>query len=1210
MRSEKIRLARRAEATFAAIMRNAPIALALAAIAACDSGSFDSDVGEQPFLTPEARPQILNGGSSNVFREGAEVILTGKDSEDQDGPIIDWHWSQTAGPSVMLVERSATTISFTAPDVGSGTTLTFELTATDTDDLSDTSSIDVVVLPGQDANKFLSLDLTSDTDISDTFDDFKIVAALADGAIVGSTPAPFTLSAVAYLVYPPRSNPGVDCPIDPGDFAAGMPDMTGTGCLVRKLQDLTPAVLPGGGTGIEGVWPANAPVPASQTVDEQIEAWWNPRYTLDVPRLDIADFNQQFIDAGNRGEMLDPFDVHKTHILISFALTAPQNQSDATLILTKVDDALIDVPLALSPTKFSGNAAFKSGGIQNAGAGLPTGTTVNLESVLAAIAGRESALTSEVYYRTVDPDNTRTTFNAWLQQAGFSSDADGTLLPDAIAGTGEFAHAIYLNNYDLGFGRDMYTRTDEFGNVFSFVENYATLEGAIRGLDPIVTVVMEYSPLLDPADSAAEKFVKFFTYVDNEVNDGVRITSMNFDGRGERFTPGNCLICHGGAKPPGVAELIFDAGCGDAADAACYTWPATNRDGDNIANGNLNSTFLPWDLESFYFADTDPAIIDAHARFDGTTVADDLRRDYGDFSRASQAAQLKKLNQATYSTYNDAYTAGARALVEHWYGGVDANDLLIGDFDDATAPAGWQNGEVVATPTQEDPGATSINPDTAEAIYQDVYAQNCRMCHTNISSESLRFTNYQKFLAQQDLIVATVFEHGVMPAARQTADRFWIDNDGAAPSLLGDEFGVDPDVVAFGPQPIAEINFVGETAAPGNIIIEPERSSTVRVSGASSLFARSYLWSVTYTPLPELVGNPEIAAFQPEVVGAMAEEASFSPDFPGTYEISLTINDSAGVPVLANPAQAMVANFTPQPRALSLTVAEGGNQSLTVRDELNHLCPSPGCKEVFGDGPAIIDVDVGSWDPANGAISLDDPVNGSFAISATEPGPIDVAIPYAVTDIDAETVFESIAISILALTNPFAADDVRAMFAQTTVDPPGSRNLTVDVLRNDSAQPAAAPLTIDSFTQPANGTVTQNGNGLVYSPDIGFLGEDSFTYIAADSDTMGPRTSDPATVNVIVHETTKFETDVVAAFNNFGCRNCHFGRFAPDWADYAEVVERTSPPDQARDSWILRAPTSGHMGPNRNGPPIRSWNESNEDFKTVLRWIEEGSLNN
>lgn len=1191
-------------------LRHAAIAVVAASLVACSSGSFDSNVGKQVNRDPEARPQILNGGTSNVFREGAEVFLTGKASEDSDGPIVDWQWAQTGGPAVRLLERNSATVSFTAPDVSTGTTLTFELTVSDAHSITNSSTVDVVVLPGQDADKFLSLDLATGTDITDTFDNFKVVAALADGAVVGGAPLPFTLSATAHLVYPPRSNPGADCPIDAGDFAAGIPDATGTGCLVRELENLTPADLPGGGTGIEGQWPANTVVPAMQTVDEQIDAPWNRRYTLSVPRLDITDFNQQFIDAGSRNEMLDPFNVSKARIIVSFDLVAPQNQADATLILTKVDDTVIDLPDPLLKATRPGGIASKGASFPNAGSGLPTGATVNLESVLAAIPARESALTSDVYYRTVDPNNTRTTFNDWLQQAGFASDAEGTLLPDANAGNGEFAHAIYLNNYDLGFGRDMYTRTDEFGNVYSFVDNYATLELAIRGIDSFVTVVMEYSPLLDPADTGAEKFVKFYTYVDDEVNDGVRITSMNFDGRGERFTPGNCLICHGGSYPPGVGDLIFDAGCGDTADAACYTWPATNRDGDDIADGNLNATFLPWDLESFYLADTDPAILGAPPQFDGTTVADDLLRDYGDFSLATQEAQLKKLNQAAYSTYNDARTDAARALVEHWYGGVDANGMFVGDFDDSTAPPGWRNGEVVSTPTMMDPGATSVNPDTAETIYQDVVAQHCRMCHTSILSEPAQFTNYQKFLARKDLMVAAAFEHGIMPAARQTADRFWIDNDGRAASTLGEHFDVDPDLAAFGPQPIGKINFVSPTEAPGNVVLQPARATTVRVSGLDSLFARSYLWSVTYTPPPELAGNPAIAAFQPEVVGATAEEASFSPDYPGDYDISLTINESTGVPVESVPSQVAVANFSPQTTPLAMTIGEGDNRTLTVRDELNHLCPSPGCADVFGDGPAMVAVDVASWNPANGSISLDDPADGTFTITANQPGPINVNLPYSITDIDAETSPGTIAVSIQALTNPVAGNDIRAMFAQTTVTPPGSRDITIDVLGNDAADPAAAPLTIDSFTQPANGTVTQNGNDLAYSPDIGFLGTDNFTYVAADSDPV-PRTSNQATVTVSVYETTKFDPDVKAAFgNSIRCINCH-GVFVPDWTDYATLQPFTNPPNDARNSPILTTPSSGHMGSGGgNGPPIGGWNENNEDFKTVLRWIEEGSLDN
>ena len=164
----------------------------------------------------------------------------------------------------------------------------------------------------------------------------------------------------------------------------------------------------------------------------------------------------------------------------------------------------------------------------------------------------------------------------------------------------------------------MYTRTDALGNVFSFVKNYGTLEGAIRGLDSFATVITEYSPLVNHTISTP-KFVKFFTFVEDGSGDAPRVASFDFDGRGERFTPGNCIICHGGQRPPGVSELAFDATCGDPNDATCYAWPTRNRDGVVIADGDLEGTFLPWDIGSLLFADTDPAITRAPVKFDGVT---------------------------------------------------------------------------------------------------------------------------------------------------------------------------------------------------------------------------------------------------------------------------------------------------------------------------------------------------------------------------------------------------------------------------------------------------------------------------------------------------------------------------------------------------------------------------------------------------------------
>jgi hypothetical protein len=72
-----------------------------------------------------------------------------------------------------------------------------------------------------------------------------------------------------------------------------------------------------------------------------------------------------------------------------------------------------------------------------------------------------------------------------------------------------------------------------------------------------------------------------------------------------------------------------------------------------------------------------------------------------------------------------------------------------------------------------------------------------------------------------------------------------------------------------------------------------------------------------------------------------------------------------------------------------------------------------------------------------------------------------------------------------------AALVARDDFALTPMDAP----VTIAALSNDAA-PNAEPLSITALGAPAHGAVSVVGSNLVYTPTVGFLGTDAFTYTA------------------------------------------------------------------------------------------------------------------
>jgi subtilisin family serine protease len=62
-----------------------------------------------------------------------------------------------------------------------------------------------------------------------------------------------------------------------------------------------------------------------------------------------------------------------------------------------------------------------------------------------------------------------------------------------------------------------------------------------------------------------------------------------------------------------------------------------------------------------------------------------------------------------------------------------------------------------------------------------------------------------------------------------------------------------------------------------------------------------------------------------------------------------------------------------------------------------------------------------------------------------------------------------------------------------------NESVTIEVLKNDSDEDGDT-LTIDSFTEATNGTVSKEGENLVYTPKSDYSGEDEFTYTITDGE--------------------------------------------------------------------------------------------------------------
>lgn len=766
--------------------------LLLSLLSACggsvgDAGYQDDD------LPPVANAGVIGLGSSIsttqkrfATRANSEVVLTGKDSDSDYAPILSFDWVQIEGSTVTLIERSSNAVAFNTPSVQVTTTFGFRLTVTDADGKTDTDTVYIDVNPGDDADRFL-------TDPRVPADELTLVAALRGGEVIGNSSVPFSIDVVTTAHWRNR---------------LGVMDQISVNTQTINSQ-----------------FPANFSPALNYNglVDPK-----NPLLIIKLIRLDADDVNQHFEDE-NRERRLDAHELPNAYVDFQFTINLSPSVDFELFALTQdslgADSSLRQIIHSSNVDDNSMVAPANNAFLQS---WESAESVIFLTSLVRNELGLESSISANNYYSLLDPAGELTTLKRWQINAGFA-DADGVLLDDP-----ETAHALYVNNFDLGFGRDMYLRKSDNGNVYSYVTNYPTIESGMEKRADFAVVAMEYSENPDPA-GVNPKIVKFFAFApDERTGDMVRVPSLNFDGGGERFVPGVCVVCHQSHQG--------------------------SRDFTNVSHADLDASFMPWDMDSFLYSHSQkPELIEPTLNT-ANFSADEIQQ----YSMENQESEIRKLNLGALATYKDDPDRNEAPiqLIHGWYGDPEValpiDELPEADFNGNFIPAGWVGQEV---------------------LYQKVIARNCRLCHTQLANKDLNFDSYAEFIGLKDQVVSYVYQQGIMPAARLPMDRFWVSftNEESAAALLRTHLqGLGETVPEYPGLPVPLFNFND---------VNPTIGDLVTMDGMGSLFSESYLWSMVAA-----------AGSTAELVNDTGVSSVFTPDVPGgVYEVTLSTTNESGV---------------------------------------------------------------------------------------------------------------------------------------------------------------------------------------------------------------------------------------------------------------------------------------------------------------------------
>jgi hypothetical protein len=1160
------------------------------------NGSASGASGPRAVITPIGQIPTSAAGVDPVtitVRSGADVVLSAKESDGGAAALTQFTWSKVSGPNLprspdpgALTYRNNNTVSFTVPQVTSASDpIKIQLTIKTSNGGTASANAVVNILPADDQNRFLIPPQTA----ASASDNHFVISVLSSDGLGTSTANPLPdarpacIQVARQITYTARDGTQHTTPA------------SGSGSLTPLHADVTWAQ----GTVV-------TPTHGDSDIDDAVQSYTNPRASFVIPSVNDEELFELYNQPPTQpGSQLVPSDIDSASLQLSVQ-AVPGTCASPT-------GAASSLTVALLAQTDSSDARLHV--IQHSTAG----STLSLDAdVLRTSLGTQPVQTkasARAYYQAIDPSaytdhDSKATLSGWLTANCFDPKS-------ADYGTGKAAangaHGVYTNNFDLGFGRDMYfiqctaDQQDQYGNttahagdMASVVINYPTLEQAALKDSPIIAVAMEYSAA---PDGSGRRFPKFYIYApDDRTGELNRVLSANFDRRGQKFLPGACTVCHGGnlpslpqtfVGPSMTAGLAQPTACAAGASfdtTACYplvadptsTATCNQATGSNgcLAAGDIDSAFLPWDADAFLYSDAastanrDPAFL-------GTLIAKTA------FTRQAQEPNLKALNRLAYATWQpeieaiglnkvpiDRYAA-VRTLVEQWYGGSAFPNATYTDLSGDSIPPGWKN-QPAATP-----------------IYHEVFARNCRTCHMVNANPQVQFSGFNdpdagghnlagdgytlfnsSFTQTTKLGQSYVFQQGIMPLARLTMDRFWVDFANptepakSSAALLASALNLSGTNATLG-APLASVTTtIGTSSAPAESDLTCSsttqnaitRGDTIRLSADSSNFAANPTWNLSYSSCDPKFSSSSV------LVGSNTSLGAFNPDKPGLYTATLNV-DNGGAAKSQQTASFLLANKYPT------LIAPQGEQpvSYPVGQTLS-------LSGVLGDGDCS--THHFSAQPGTGAVTLGACTPGTSGAYTLAVGYVPSAVgtdsfSVSVQDVDGDCPQPSSvpdaqgrclqpAVVAVRTASTLTAPPNEAFSAQagtSATDTGYSDHVAVRCELSVVSGETNISLSVGSNASSANTTNghvdvlidTDGSKGcgvgkqyLAYKAHAHFIGTDTIHYTATGNG--GAQDTLSANIAVVIKGTVDFASDLFPQFNGYtvagstvanGCASCH-----------------------------------------------------------------------